>query len=173
MRQKLSCDELNEMSLADFVGIIGPVFEHSPWIAESTCARRPFLDLKELYQALCDTVRAASEGQQLALIRAHPDLVGRAAAAGTLTPASTSEQVSAGLDRLSAEEVAKFRRLNEAYRDKFQFPFVICARLNKKAAILEGFRVRLENSKETEMNAALEEIFKIAWLRLVDIVKIV
>jgi len=171
MRQKISCDELNEMSLADFVGIIGPVFEHSPWIAESTCVRRPFAGLKELHLALCETVRAAGEAKQLALVRAHPDLVGRAAADGTLTPSSTSEQASAGLDKLWADEITMFQRLNQAYRDKFQFPFVICARLNKKAAILEGFRVRLENSKEMEMKAALEEIFKIAWLRLVDIVE--
>jgi 2-oxo-4-hydroxy-4-carboxy-5-ureidoimidazoline decarboxylase len=97
--------------------------------------------------------------------------VGRAALAGTLTAASTSEQASAGLDKLTAEEVAAFKKFNQAYREKFGFPFVICARLNKKAAILNGFRTRMNHSKEEEIKAALEEIFKIADFRLRDIVE--
>ena len=122
--------------------IIGPIFEHSPWIAEATWPRRPFANLKGFHLALCETVENAGEEKQLALIRAHPDLVGRVALAGTLTPASTSEQSSAGLNKLSTDEIAMFQNYNRLYRDKFGFPFVICARLNKKEAILKAFPVR-------------------------------
>lgn len=162
--------ELNSFSCADFVRQIGPVFEHSPWIAEATWAKRPFTGVEELHHALCRTVQEAGDEKQLALIRAHPDLVGRLALAGALTSESTREQASAGLDRLSADEVKAFQTNNAAYQAKFGFPFVICARLNKKAAILEGFRVRLQNSRGQEIQTALAEIFKIAELRLRDII---
>lgn len=163
--------EVSGFSRNDFVRVIGAVFEHSPWIAETTWPRRPFGSLEELHRALCDNVRSASEEKQLALIRAHPDLVGSAALAGTLTPASSSEQASAGLDRLSPEEIANFQKFNQAYRDKFGFPFVICARLNKKEAILNGFCARMGHSRAEEIKAALEEIFKIAAFRLGDLVE--
>ena len=149
-----------------FVQAVGPVFEHSPWVAEQTWPKRPFPDRAGLHQALCQTVAASSQENRLGLIRAHPDLVGKAAMAGTLTSASTQEQASAGLDQLSADEVARFQRYNQQYREKFGFPFVICARLNKKAAILAGFEARLKNSQEHEIQAALAEVYKIAELRL-------
>jgi len=114
-------------------------------------------------------VREAPQERQLALIRAHPDLVGRTALAGTLTRESTGEQASAGLNALSPAEIALFQKQNAAYREKFSFPFVICARLNKKDAILAGFERRLQNSPEQEILAALGEIFKIAELRLRDL----
>ena len=163
--------QVNGFSGDDFIRIIGPVFEHSPWIAEATWPRRPFNSATELHGALCGTIRGASEEKQLALIRAHPDLVGRAALTGTLTASSTLEQASAGLDRLTPEEVAAFQKFNQAYREKFGFPFVICARLNKKEAILNGFRTRVNHSREEEIKAALEEIFKIADFRLRDMVE--
>src|SRR6266568_6674410 len=106
--------QMNAISRDEFVRIVGPVFEHSPWIAEATSLKRPFASMEELHRALCQTVANAGEEKQLALIRAHPDLVGRAALAGTLTPESTREQASAGLDRLSPEEIATFTRLNQA-----------------------------------------------------------
>ena len=170
-RRRWPLAELNALTLAEFVGIVGPVFEDSPWIAEETWARRPFEDPAQFHRALCETVRGASEEKQLALIRAHPDLVCRAALAGTLTPESNREQASAGLDRLTASEIATFQRLNEAYRGKFGFPFVICARLNKKEAILNGFRARLQHSQAEEIKSALAEIEQIAYLRLADIVQ--
>jgi len=126
--------------------------------------------VEALHAALCETVASASDEEQVALICAHPDLVGRAALAGTLTPQSTQEQAIAGLDRLSAEEIASFQKLNRDYMQLFGFPFVICARLNKKEAILEGFGRRLANSRGAEIHTALEEIGKIAWLRLKDLV---
>jgi len=163
--------ELNSFSRADFVRLIGPVFEHSPWIAEVTWAKRPFTSIDEVHRALCQAVQDAVSEKQLALIRAHPDLVGRLALAGALTNESTKEQASAGLDRLTADEIALFESNNTAYQQKFGFPFVICARLNKKEAILAGFRTRLGNSQEQEIKTALEEIGKIAYLRLQDIIQ--
>ncbi len=165
----LTIEQLNTLDRADFTRLIGPVFENSPWIAESTWPHRPFATVEQLHTALCQAVRAASHEQKLALIRAHPDLVGRAARAGTLTRESTGEQASAGLNTLSPDEIALFQKQNAAYRAKFDFPFVICARLNKKDAILAGFEKRLQNSPAQEIQTALEEIFKIAELRLRDL----
>jgi len=119
---------------------------------------------------MCDLVRDAGLEKQLALIRAHPDLVGRAALAGTLTRESTNEQAGAGLNKLSPDEISLFQGQNEAYRSKFGFPFVICARMNKKEAILAGFERRLQNTHEQEVHIALEEIFKIAEFRLRDLI---
>jgi 2-oxo-4-hydroxy-4-carboxy-5-ureidoimidazoline decarboxylase len=161
--------QLNSFSKDDFVRTIAPLFEHSPWIAERTWLKRPFASFADLHGALCRTVRDAREKQQLSLIRAHPDLVGRAAAAGKLTRESTNEQASAGLNQLTPEEIEIFRQRNAAYREKFGFPFVICARLNKKAEVLAGFDRRLGNSREQEIKTALDEIFKIAELRLRDL----
>ena len=166
---KITLAELNNLDRADFMGTVGPVFEHSSWIAESTWSQRPFGTVEQLHAALCQTVRTASTEQKLALIRAHPDLVGRAALAGTLTRESKGEQAGAGLNALSPEEIALFQKQNTAYHVKFGFPFVICARLNKKDAILAGFEKRLQNSPEQEIQTALEEIFKIAELRLRDL----
>jgi 2-oxo-4-hydroxy-4-carboxy-5-ureidoimidazoline decarboxylase len=162
--------ELNGLSREDFLRVVGPVFEHSPWIAELTWVNRPFISAGALHRALCATVLASDESKKLALIRAHPDLGGREARARTLTPASTREQSSGGLDQLSVKEAALFDRYNREYRERFGFPFVICARQNKKEAMLAGFERRLKNSPEQEIEAALAEICKIAELRLHDVV---
>lgn len=162
----LKLAEVNRLEANEFTRVIGPVFEHSPIFAARTWARRPFASRAELHRALCATVDAASETEKLALIRAHPDLVGRA----TLTHESESEQASAGLGDLSADEVAQFREYNARYRERFGFPFVICARLNKKEAIMDAFPKRLTSSPAVEMETALQEIFKIAELRLRDII---
>jgi 2-oxo-4-hydroxy-4-carboxy-5-ureidoimidazoline decarboxylase len=167
IKKRFEMADLNRLTPEEFVQVIGPVFEHSPWIAGEAAAWRPFTTLLQLHSALCETVRTASEEKQLALIRAHPDLVGRA----VLTAESQREQADAGLGQLSPEEIALFQRYNAAYRGKFGFPFVICARLNKKDAILAGFARRMPHSREEEVAAALEEIFKIAWLRLRDLVQ--
>ena len=162
--------QLNALGLGAFTDLIGPVFEHSPWIAAQTWLRRPFASREQLHAALCATVRAADVEAQLALIRAHPDLVGRVALAGTLTASSTREQAAAGLDQLSPAEVALFQQYHREYQAKFGFPFIICARLNRKAAILAGFEQRLQHGREQEITAALAEIDKIAGLRLADLV---
>ena len=160
---------LNDLRLEDFIRVIGPVFEHSPWIAELTWAKRPFASAGALHRALCETVLASDEARKLALIRAHPDLAGRAASARKLTPASAQEQARGGLDKLGPEEAALFDEYNRDYRERFGFPFVICARRNKKEAMLAGFERRLKNSPQQEIEAALAEIFKIAELRLHDL----
>lgn len=162
--------QINRLEEAEFVRVIGPVFEHSPWIAERAWSKKPFANLDHLHTALCDTVEDAGEEKQLALIRAHPDLVGILAQAGQLTNESAREQASAGLGRLTPMEIEMFQTNNAAYKEKFGFPFIICARLNKKEAILAGFEQRLENSRDQEMKTALEEIYKIAGLRLRDVV---
>jgi 2-oxo-4-hydroxy-4-carboxy-5-ureidoimidazoline decarboxylase len=167
--KKIPLAILNGLDQQKFVQIIGPVFEHSPWIAELAWNKKPFTDFENLHHALCETVKSSSEEKQLALIRAHPDLVGRLALAGQLTRESTNEQSSAGLDKLSPDEIEFFQKQNAAYQEKFGFPFVICARLNKKEAILKGFESRLKNSREQEISTALAEIFKIAELRLRDL----
>jgi 2-oxo-4-hydroxy-4-carboxy-5-ureidoimidazoline decarboxylase len=166
----LTISQLNQLGQTEFVRVIGPVFEHSPWIAETTFAKKPFADLENLHHALCETVKNSSEEKQFALIRAHPDLVGKIALAAQLTKESTNEQASAGMNKLSPEEIDLFQKQNAAYKKKFGFPFVICARLNKKTAILAGFERRLINSREEEIKTALEEIFKIAELRLRDLI---
>lgn len=159
---------LNQLDRAAFVSAVGHVFEHSPWIAAAAWARRPFVDRAALHAAMCAVLDAADEAQQLALIRAHPDLAGRVALADQLTPASRREQATAGLTTLSADELARFTALNQAYQARFGFPFVICAREHKKEAILAAFPRRLEHSRPTEIATAIAEIKQIAWLRLCD-----
>jgi len=163
----LKVEELNELDQSEFTSQLRPVFEHSPWIPERAAAQRPFADRDELYASLCQTVTQASADEKLALIRAHPDLVGRQ----LLTPESKSEQAGAGLGHLSPDEIELFQRYNAGYRERFGFPFVICARLNKKQAMLDAFPIRLQNSREKEMETALQEIFKIAGFRLKDLVE--
>jgi 2-oxo-4-hydroxy-4-carboxy-5-ureidoimidazoline decarboxylase len=158
--------ELNALDRVEFVRAVGPVFEHSPWVAARTERQRPFESRDALHAALVATVRSASEEEKLSLIRAHPDLIG----SDELTAASQAEQASAGLQDATAGEVIRFREFNRQYRERFGFPFVICARLNKKEAIAQAFPVRLRNSREQEMETALQEIYKIAGLRLRDLI---
>jgi 2-oxo-4-hydroxy-4-carboxy-5-ureidoimidazoline decarboxylase len=160
--------ELNSSDCATFTAALGHLFEHSPWVAEETWPRRPFRDAAQLHAALCATMRAATAERQLALIRAHPDLAGRLARQHQLTAESSREQASAGLDRLTDAELAEFQRLNAAYLARFGFPFIICARLNHKAAILAAMQARAGQAPAVEFQTALGEIEKIARLRLTD-----
>jgi urate oxidase len=155
-----------------FVARLGFLFEGSQWIAAETWPVRPWRSVSDLHAALLATVAAASEERQIALIQAHPDLVGRAALAGTLTRESTAEQRAAGLDpgALSPREVAAFQDLNARYQARFGFPFVICARDHQKADILAELERRAHQSRADEITAALREIGRIAWWRLQDVV---
>jgi len=166
----MSIAQLNALGRTAFVNQLGPVFELSPWIAERAWASRPFADIAGLHRAMCEVVRQASAAEKLSLIRAHPDLGGRAALAGTLTQESAAEQASAGLDRLTPEEFERFQTRNAAYRARFGFPFVICARLSDKDAILAALEKRLPDQREEEIQTALAEIYKIADLRLRNII---
>lgn len=164
-----SLAELNTADRAAFVSALGHLFEHSPWVAEETSARRPFRDAEHLHAELCATLRRATRERQLALIRAHPDLAGRLARQRQLTAESTREQASAGLDALTDAELATFQRLNDDYRARFDFPFIICARLNAKDAIVAAMQKRSGNSPDHEFQTALGEIEKIARIRLGDV----
>jgi 2-oxo-4-hydroxy-4-carboxy-5-ureidoimidazoline decarboxylase len=163
--------EINAMDRAAFTAALGGLFEHSPWVADETWARRPFRDAVHLHAELCAIMRGASRERQLALIQAHPDLAGRLALAGKLTAESTREQAIAGLTGMDADEFGAFQRLNDAYRARFGFPFIICARLNARTAILSAMQTRISNTPEQEHAAALVEIEKIAGLRLQDVLK--
>ncbi|MFN2476649.1 MAG: 2-oxo-4-hydroxy-4-carboxy-5-ureidoimidazoline decarboxylase [Chthoniobacterales bacterium] len=163
----LKLSHLSTMSVEEFTRVVGPVFDHSPWIAERTWSTRPWTSLEQLHAELSGIIQSARQEEQLALIRAHPDLVGRA----VLTTESRGEQAAAKLADLTPDEINAFEAFNATYRERFGFPFVICARLNKKEAILRAFPERLAHSREKEIATALTEIGKIAKLRLRDIVK--
>jgi 2-oxo-4-hydroxy-4-carboxy-5-ureidoimidazoline decarboxylase len=162
--------EINSLSHDEFVRVLGGVFEHSSWVAEGAWAKRPFASVEQLHGAMRDAVKATGVEKQLVLLCAHPDLVGRLAREGRLTQESTREQASTGLDRLTADEVLQFEKNNAAYRERFGFPFIICARLNKKEAILAAFPRRLGHACDEEIKTALEEVYKIAELRLRDLI---
>lgn len=159
-------DRLAALDHASFLALAGPVFEHSPWVAQRAWAARPFDGVEALHRAMMRVVASASADEQLALLRAHPDLAGKAARAGTLTADSTREQAGAGLDRMDAAAFARFERLNSAYREKFGFPFIVAVRRHTRASILAAYEGRLGNDRETEMRAALAEVGLIARFRL-------
>ena len=171
MPEKLSIEEVNSMDQGEFVSRFGAVFERSPWVAEGAWRTRPFDDLDGLHAAFVRTVHDAPEERRVALIRAHPDLAGKAALAGELTEESAGEQASAGLDKLSPDEYERFHRLNAAYREKFDLPYVVCVRDNTKETIFAGAERRLANTREEEIGAALAEISRISRLRLEDLVR--
>jgi len=167
----LTIAELNAADQATFTAALGHLFEHAPWIAEETWEHRPFRDAAHLHAELVATMRMASRGRQKTLIEAHPDLAGRAAQQRQLTPDSSREQASAGLLRLTDAELAEFQEANAAYRERFGFPFIICARLNAKDHILHAMRTRYRHSPAEEWTTALSEIEKIARLRLDDLMR--
>jgi 2-oxo-4-hydroxy-4-carboxy-5-ureidoimidazoline decarboxylase len=161
-----------QMDRASFTAAFGPVFEHSPWIAEAAfdAGLPPDADTAQgLHRALCAALRPADAERKLALIRAHPDLAGRLARAGRLTADSTREQASAGLDQLTDAERARFTELNDAYRTRFGFPFIIAVKGRSKAEILAAFQERLGHDAETERATALAQVERIALLRLKDL----
>jgi 2-oxo-4-hydroxy-4-carboxy-5-ureidoimidazoline decarboxylase len=164
--RQVPLETLNAADKWSFVADLGDIFEQAPWVAEAVFWQRPFAKLASLYEAMTREVDAADQAQQLALINAHPDLAGRAARQGSLSAASQSEQSSTGLDRLSDHEFDTFHRLNEGYRSKFGFPFIICVRRHSKDSILRQFEHRLRNGKDAEIATALAEIARIAALRL-------
>jgi urate oxidase len=163
--------EINQISPERFLEHFGRVLEHSPRYAERAATQRPFSSFEDLHRAFVAAIQADMTEAQLELIRAHPDLAGKAAIAGELTSESASEQASAGLDRLTPEEFAEFTRVNLAYRSKFEMPYIVCVREHTKDSILAGAVERLEHDLPTERAKALEEIGKIARLRLRDLVE--
>ena len=162
-------DAINSMDAATFAAAFGKVYEHSPWIAQRAFDARPaggFATLAALHGALVAIVGSATRDEQVMLLRAHPELAGVEAAAGTLTTDSTHEQNAAGLNALSSGDVGRLRALNACYRDKFGFPFIIAARNNTKAAIYGTLEARLHNTTDMELRNALAQVGEIARLRL-------
>ena len=161
-------ERLNAEPVDDFVAALAGIYEHSPWVAAAVAGQRPFGSLAALNAAMIAAVRAAPTAERLALIVRHPDLAGKTARAGALTAESQSEQGGAGLDRLSEAEYARFHRLNDAYREKFRIPFIVCVRRHTRDSILRQFERRLRNPPEEELETAVGEVCRIAALRLND-----
>jgi 2-oxo-4-hydroxy-4-carboxy-5-ureidoimidazoline decarboxylase len=167
---QISISELNACDKAAFVAALGNIFEYSPWIAEQAASMRPFAGVRRLFDAMKVAVDHAPGELRLALIKGHPDLANKTQRSAGLTVESTSEQNSAGLDRLSDAEFAAFERVNNAYRAKFGFPYIVCVRRHTKDSILRDFERRLPNDAAPEMQASIAEICRIAALRLDQLV---
>jgi 2-oxo-4-hydroxy-4-carboxy-5-ureidoimidazoline decarboxylase len=168
---RVPLEQLNAANTDDFAAALASIYEHSPWVAAAVADERPFESLASLNTAMAAVVRAVPPAQRLALIERHPDLAGKAACAGDITAESKSEQGGAGLDRLSDSEYALFQRLSDAYRQTFHIPFILCVRRHTKESILRQYELRLQNTREAELETALNEIGRIAALRLSDRVK--
>ncbi|HTH60167.1 MAG TPA: 2-oxo-4-hydroxy-4-carboxy-5-ureidoimidazoline decarboxylase [Paraburkholderia sp.] len=163
-------DELNRMPADAFVAALGGVFEQSPWVAAAAQRQRPFDSIDALHRAMVEAVERAGDERQLALIAAHPELAGKAAVRGELTAESTREQSGAGLDRCTQQEFDTLQRLNRTYRERFGFPFILAVRGYDRRGIIENFEARVHNSREDELRASLDQIYRIARLRLDDLI---
>jgi 2-oxo-4-hydroxy-4-carboxy-5-ureidoimidazoline decarboxylase len=166
MPDKLSLVSLNQFDRELFVESLGGIFEHSPWVADMVYENRPFESKALLHQIMLEAVQKSPEFQRMALICNHPELAGKEAAAGTLTDDSRQEQSGAGLDQCSAEELARLQSLNQAYRNKFEFPFVIAVTGLNKTQIIDAVESRLKNSVSLEFDTSIAEIGKIGMIRL-------
>ena len=156
--------DVNAMDLGRFAAAFGDVAEHSPWVAKAAAAQRPYATRDAMIAAFEKALHAASHDMQLLLIRAHPDLAGRA----KLTADSTNEQKSAGLDTLSADEFARFTELNDVYKTRFGFPFIFAVKGATKHQILESFEKRIHNSRQDEFDMALTQVMRIFRFRIED-----
>jgi len=152
-----SAQGLSQLDQQEFVDALDGIFEHSPWLAERVWSNRPFDSRAALLQALYGELHKASRDEQTALVRAHPELAGKAAVRGELTEESTREQASARLDACSPEEFERLQNLNAAYREKFGFPFIIAVRGLNRAQIIEQFSARLENIAALRLQERVEE----------------
>ncbi len=162
----VSLSDLNTMPTDDFVDALGAIFEHSPWVARAVWRNRPFSSVQDLHAAMVRAVQNAGHGPQLELIRSHPDLGAKL----KMTEQSLSEQAGAGLDRLSPELFTRFTDLNDAYKSRFGFPFIIAVRKHTRTSILEQFERRVLNDADLEHQTALLEIAQIARFRLEDLI---
>jgi len=158
--------QINAMDEASFVAALGGIFEHSPWVARRAHGSRPFPHVDALHASMLDVVRRAGRDEQLALIRAHPELAGRAMVANALSAESTNEQSGAGLDRCSPAEYATLVELNARYNAKFGFPFILAVKGHDRAGVIAAFGRRVERDAVTEFAEALDQIARITALRL-------
>jgi len=157
---------LNALPAEHFTATLADVFEHSPWVAAHAAGARPFHDVAALHHAMCTAVRQASPQEQMALLRAHPELAGQQAQAGDLTAASAREQSRAGLNALSGEELIRISALNAAYMQRHTFPFIVCVSQHTKQSLFAEFERRAHNPSATEIPEALSQVEAIARLRL-------
>ena len=171
MSMTYSMDDINQLADAEFVSVLGGIFEHSPWVAQAVATRRPFLSVHDLHASMAHAVRIADEDARLTLIRAHPELAGKAAVRGELTEESTREQSGAGLNQCSPEEFTELQRLNAAYNEKFGFPFIIAVRGHDRQSIIRHFAQRLNSDRVTEMHECIEQIVRIGGCRLADLIR--
>jgi OHCU decarboxylase len=162
-------DELNAAPPTEFVTTLGAIFEHSPWVAQRAAQARPFASPQHLLDAMCSVVRQAAAAEQLALIRAHPQLGARGRRRAQLTAASAGEQAGAGIDACTDEDFARLQQLNAAYLAKFDFPFILAVRGHTPESILDAFATRLTNDRAGEQATALAQIDRIAGYRLADL----
>ena len=166
MTTKLTLSNLNQLDQSAFILELGGIYEHSPWVAELTYSEQPFDSVNSLHQTMMSIVKNAGLDRRLALIRNHPELAGKEADEGTLTEDSKKEQSRAGLNQCNAEELNQIRGLNKSYLQKFSFPFVIAVSGLNKHQVIAAMQTRLENDEESEFNTSLNEIDKIARIRL-------
>jgi 2-oxo-4-hydroxy-4-carboxy-5-ureidoimidazoline decarboxylase len=166
MTDKISLPSLNQFDRGQFVESLGGIFEHSPWVADMVYENQPFDSKDQLHQIMLETVQRSPEFQRMALICNHPELAGKEAAEGTLTSDSRQEQSRAGLDQCTADELAQLQSLNRAYREKFDFPFVIAVTGLDKTQIIAAVESRLKNSVNVEFDTSIAEIGKIGMIRL-------
>lgn len=162
----LSLAELNALDQNAFVEHLGWIFEHSPWVAQQAWLRRPFASLEELHQSMVQAIKQAPTAQQLALIRAHPDLGSRA----KMAQASVMEQQGAGLDSLTPGEYQLLATLNAQYTQRFGFPFIFAVKGKNKHDVLASMQERLQHGAQQEFDTALQHIYRIGWFRLNDAV---
>ena len=162
----MTLDDLNAAAPAAFIDNLGDVFEDAPWVAERAAGKRPFATVSALHEALFDEVLHTDDGRQLAFLNNHPDLAGVAARQRSMGAHSTAEQAALGLDRLDDAGFARFEAMNQGYRARFGFPFLICVRRHTSSSILRQFARRLEADQAAERAAALREIFRITRLRV-------
>ena len=166
MTSKISLSRINGLSDTQFIALLGDIYEHSCWVAEQAVQHRPFDSLHNLQNIMATIVRESDQDKRLQLIRNHPQLAGKEAAQGTLTNDSKNEQQGAGLDQCSADELETIRSLNLNYLQKFKFPFVIAVKGLDRYQIINAMQLRLHNDPQTEFNTNIEEICKIARIRL-------
>lgn len=164
----MSLADVNALPLIDFTVHFGDIAEHAPWVAQRAAEERPYASVNAMVDAFQNVVREAAEADQIALLKAHPDLAGRAARAGELTADSSREQKGAGLDTLSEEEYARFHRLNEAYKARFEIPFIYAVKGATKHDILAAFEARLQSTRAEEFLTALTQVLRIVRFRLAD-----
>ena len=166
MNHTFSLEHLNTCSADQFCAAMAPIWEHAPWVAPQVLPQRPFASVDALHAAMLNVVARRSEEERVAFFAGHPELAGASARSGTMTEASEDEQGTLGLGQLQGAAAARWDALNQAYRQRFGFPFILCIRRHSLASALLAFETRLDHDRATELRNALDEIAAISRMRL-------